>query len=67
MEVGEGPARWRLKEAPTEAALPERDADPFFFAPDDVTGPLGLSARHKKREAVRDKERRHNLKRRARF
>jgi hypothetical protein len=42
---------------PTEAALVERDADPSFFAPDDVAGPLGLSARHKsvKRSGIKSR------------
>jgi hypothetical protein len=38
-------------------ALVERDADPIFFTPNDVAGPLDLIACYKKREAVRNEQR----------
>jgi hypothetical protein len=38
-------------------ALVERDADPIFFTPNDVAGPLDLVACYKKREAVRNEQR----------
>jgi len=44
-----------------EAALVERDADTFFFPPNDMAWPLDLTAWHKKCEVVGDEERRHNF------
>ena len=41
----------------SQHALVERDADPIFFAPNYVAGPLDLIACYKKREAVRNEQR----------
>jgi hypothetical protein len=46
---------------PPAAASVERDADPLFPAPDDVTRPVQLLARDHQREAVGNKQRGHNF------
>ena len=46
----------RLDHSVPALALVERDADAFFFTPNDMATPLELIARYKKRETVRDKQ-----------
>ena len=46
---------------PPAAASVERDADPLFPAPDDVTRPFQLLARDHQREAIRNKQRGHDV------
>jgi hypothetical protein len=45
------------------AALLERDANAFFFAPDDLAGSLQLIAPNNQRESVRNIERAQNFER----
>jgi len=46
-----------------DAGLVERDADPFLLAPGDAARSFQLFRSHKKREALRDEQRRHGFER----
>ena len=46
-----------------DAGLVERDADPFLLAPGDAARSFQLFRSHRKREALRDEQRRHDFER----